>query len=309
MNVSISPRDMNVSISPSDSVNHPDFFGHVEGIDLREPLTESELGAIVAGLDHYGVLAFPQQSLTDAQQLAFSQRLGSLEVSTEALSAEARGEGSKLRLAQQITDISNVSKTKMAEGVRMARLLNAQVWHSDSAHRLIPAKYTILSARAIPSKGGNTEFADMRTAYDALPDDTKAIVADLVVVNDVRYIYQVLGFTEDDFKAHGLEQFGPVQHRLVRRHPGSERKALYLSSQLTTIRDWPLVEARRLLRDLMEHATQRQFVYAHVWSKYDLLIWDNRVTMHRGLRYDETQVRDLHRTILSDDGPTVEQRV
>jgi alpha-ketoglutarate-dependent 2,4-dichlorophenoxyacetate dioxygenase len=183
--------------------------------------------------------------------------------------------------------------------------LGNMLWHSDSSFKATPAKYSILSARVIPDKGGNTEFADMRAAWDALDPETKALVKDLVCEHTQLYSRGVLGFT--DFTEEERRRFAPVPQRLVRRHPVTGRRSLFLSSHAGAIRGWPVPEARALLRDLTEHATQRQFVYAHVWRQWDLVMWDNRVVMHRARRYDHTQVRDLHRTTVLDVAPTLEQ--
>src|SRR5262249_37665321 len=159
----------------------------------------------------------------------------------------------------------------------------------DSSFRAIPAKYSLLSGRVIAKKGGNTEFADMRGAYDALDDDTKAVVEDLVCEHSLMYSRGSLGF---EITPQERTRFRPVRQRLVRTHPVTGRKSLYLSSHAGTILGWPVPEARALLRDLTEHATQPRFVYVHRWRKYDLVIWDNRQVMHRVRRFDENEIRD-----------------
>jgi alpha-ketoglutarate-dependent 2,4-dichlorophenoxyacetate dioxygenase len=183
--------------------------------------------------------------------------------------------------------------------------LGNRLWHSDSSFRALPAKYSILSGRTVVSKGGNTEFADMRAAYDALDDDTKGIVEDLVCEHSLLYSRGSLGFSE--LTAEEQAMFRPVRQRLVRRHPVSGRKSLYLSAHAGTIVGWPVPEARAFLRDLNEHATQPEFVYIHRWQPFDLVMWDNRQTMHRVRRYDETQIRDMRRTTVAGDVPTAEQ--
>jgi alpha-ketoglutarate-dependent 2,4-dichlorophenoxyacetate dioxygenase len=162
-----------------------------------------------------------------------------------------------------------------------------------------------LHARIIPGKGGNTEFADMRAAYDALDDETKELVRDLICMHSQIYSRGTLGFSEwtDDEKAHNQ----PVPQRLVRRHPGSNRLSLFLSAHAGEIIDWPVPEARAFLRDLTEHATQQRFVYSHEWRVGDLVIWDNRCMMHRARRYDPNEVRELHRTTVADIAPTLQQ--
>jgi alpha-ketoglutarate-dependent 2,4-dichlorophenoxyacetate dioxygenase len=183
--------------------------------------------------------------------------------------------------------------------------LGNRLWHSDSSFRPVPAKYSILSARAIPPSGGNTEFADMRAAYDALDAATKQEIEDLVCEHSLMYSRGLLGFT--DLTDEERRTFAPVRQRLVRVHPGSGRKSLFLASHAGAIVGWPVPEARAFLRDLTEHATQREFVHVHEWRRHDLVIWDNRATMHRVRRFDERQVRDMRRTTLVGDGPTAEQ--
>ena len=183
--------------------------------------------------------------------------------------------------------------------------LGNELWHSDSSFRPIPAKYSLLSARAIPSRGGNTEFADMRAAYDALDEETKAEVEDLICEHSLIYSRSLLGFA--DFTEEEKIAFAPVRQRLVRTHPVTGRKSLFLASHAGTIVGWPMPEARAFLRDLVEHATQRQFVYAHEWRQHDLVMWDNRQTMHRARRYKAAEVRDMRRTTIAGDGPTTPQ--
>jgi alpha-ketoglutarate-dependent 2,4-dichlorophenoxyacetate dioxygenase len=183
--------------------------------------------------------------------------------------------------------------------------LGNMLWHSDSSFKATPAKFSLLSARVIPDHGGNTEFADMRAAWDTLDDETKALARDLVCDHTQLHSRGVLGFS--DFTEEERRRFAPVPQRLVRRHPVTKRLSLYLSSHAGTIHGWPVPEARMLLRDLTEHATQPAFVYRHTWTPNDLVMWDNRTTMHRARRYPADQVRDLHRTTVADSAPTLQQ--
>jgi alpha-ketoglutarate-dependent 2,4-dichlorophenoxyacetate dioxygenase len=214
------------------------------------------------------------------------------------------------RLAEGMNDVSNLGKDNqpLARDDRK-RLFNLgnRLWHSDSSFRAIPAKFSILSARTVARTGGNTEFADMRAAYDALDAATKAEIEDLVCEHSLLYSRGALGFTElaEEEKA----MFRPVRQRLVRTHPVTGRKSLYLASHIGTIIGWPVPEARAFIRDLTEHATQPQFVYVHEWTRYDLVMWDNRQTMHRVRRFDESEVRDMRRTTVGGTAPTVEQEV
>jgi alpha-ketoglutarate-dependent 2,4-dichlorophenoxyacetate dioxygenase len=169
----------------------------------------------------------------------------------------------------------------------------------------VPAKYSLLSGRIVVDKGGNTEFADMRAAYDALDDATKAEIEDLVCEHSLLYSRGTLGFTE--LTEEERAQMQPVRQRLVRTHPVTRRKSLYLSSHIGTIVGWPMPEARAFIRDLVEHATQSQFTYSHKWRQWDLVMWDNRQLMHRVTRFDETQARDMRRTTVAGEGMTVAQ--
>jgi alpha-ketoglutarate-dependent 2,4-dichlorophenoxyacetate dioxygenase len=283
---------------------HPIFVGEVSGVDLRQPLTPEEAAAIDAGMDRYAVLVFHDQQITDEQQVAFARNFGEIEKAIGGNITKAH----ERRLSTDLADISNLDQNnRVYERDDRRRMFNLgnMLWHSDSSFRAVPAKYSALSARVIPSAGGNTEFADMRAAYDALDDAMKAEVEDLVCEHSLIYSRGQLGMSE--FTPEEKAMFAPVRQRLVRRHPVTGRKSLFLASHAGTIIGWPMPEARAFLRDLVEHATQRQFVYAHQWRQWDLVMWDNRQTMHRARRYDERQVRDMRRTTLSADGPTVEQ--
>ena len=279
------------------------FAGEVSGIDLSRDLSREEATAISAGMDQYGVLVFHDQHLDDALQLAFSRNFGGLEQATGDIA-----QGTERRLSMDVNDISNLDKNNniLARDDRRRLFgLGNRLWHSDSSFKSVPAKYSLLSARVIPGAGGNTEFADMRAAWDALDAETKAICEPLVCEHSQRFSRSTLGFS--DFSDDERRRFTPVQQRLVRRHPVTGRKSLFLASHAGTIVGWPVPEARAFLRELTEHATQRRFVYAHVWRQWDLVMWDNRVTMHRARPYDHTQVRDMHRTTVACEQSTMEQ--
>ncbi len=283
---------------------HPVFVGEVDGVDLRKPLTAEEAATIEAAMDRYAVLVFHDQAISDEQQLAFSRNFGEIE---RAVGGHIMKDNER-RLSFDMADISNLDKdNKLLARDDRRRMFNLgnELWHSDSSYRAIPAKFSLLSARAIPSTGGNTEFADMRAAYDALDERTKGEIEDLVTEHSLMYSRGTLGFSE--FSEEERKTFAPVRQRLVRTHPASKRKSLFLASHAGTIVGWPMPEARAFLRDLTEHATQRQFVHAHQWRRHDLVIWDNRATMHRARRYDHTQIRDMRRTTIAGSEPTVEQ--
>ena len=282
----------------------PALAGRATGLDLAQPLDASQVAAIEAGMDEHAVLAFPAQRITDEQQLAFTRNFGALE-ETAGGNVTKPGQG---RLDPQMADVSNLDR----DGKPLARddrrrmfNLGNQLWHSDSSFRATPAKYSILSGRVVSTAGGNTEFADMRAAYDALDEAEKAEVEDLVCEHSLLHSRGALGF--EGLSAEERTMFAPVRQRLVRTHPITGRKSLYLSSHAGSIVGWPVPEARAFLRDLVEHATQPRFTYVHRWQPFDLVMWDNRQTMHRVRRFDANQVRDMRRTTVAGDGPTYRQ--
>jgi alpha-ketoglutarate-dependent 2,4-dichlorophenoxyacetate dioxygenase len=280
----------------------PCFAGEVEGIDLAKPLTAEQVAAIHAGMDRYAVLVFHGRPVTPDQHMAFTLALGPIE------NAVGTGLRDDYRLPTVFADVSNLDKDERVfardSRTRLFGLGN-RLWHSDSSFKPVPAKYSLLHAYRIPSRGGNTEFADMRAAYDALDEETRAMCADLICEHSQLYSRQILGFT--DFTDDERERFAPVRQVLVRTHPVIGRKSLYLSSHAGGIVGWPVPEARAFLRDLVEHATQRQFVYSHRWQVGDLVMWDNRQTMHRARPFPEHEPRDVRRTTLAGDRPTVAQ--
>jgi alpha-ketoglutarate-dependent 2,4-dichlorophenoxyacetate dioxygenase len=294
---------MTIAIQAIDPVNRSIFAAGVAGIDLTRRLTDVEVRAIHEGMDRFGVLVFHDQHLEDGQQVAFSRQLGLLEQATGDIQApEDR------RVSMDLNDISNLDKHgELLPRDDRRRLfgLGNMLWHSDSSFKDVPAKYSLLSARKIPAAGGNTEFADMRAAYDALDEEMKREVHDLICLHSQIFSRAILGF--DDFTEDQRRKWAPVRQRLVRRHPNTGRLSLYLASHAGAIEGMPVPEARAFLRDLTEHATQRQFVYAHVWKQWDLVMWDNRVTMHRARRYNPLEVRDMRRTTLTNEVSSLEQ--
>jgi alpha-ketoglutarate-dependent 2,4-dichlorophenoxyacetate dioxygenase len=324
---------MSLLIRPAETSRF-DFFGEVEGIDLDQPVDRETVATIEAAMDRFAVLVFRDQRLDDAKQLAFGRNFGVLEEATYSVRSgftprritafavrtlrnnlkrlrrrpEAR-KAQRRRLESGIEDISNLDRYNQVWGrndPRRLLTLRNMLWHSDSSFKRIPAKYSLLHARVIPPSGGNTEFADMRAAHDALDDDIKATIENLICEHSQIYSWSMLGLT--NFSAEERAQWAPVPQRLVRRHPVTGRKSLFLSAHAGGVVGWPKPEARVLLHDLTEHATQREFVHIHRWRPYDLVMWDNRVVMHRARPYNDTDdVRELHRVTISDAGPTVQQ--
>jgi alpha-ketoglutarate-dependent 2,4-dichlorophenoxyacetate dioxygenase len=276
------------------------FGAELRGIDLREPVPPEAFATIERAFHEHGFLILPGQHLTDEQQMAFSRLFGPLE--TAPVYAD-----DKARTRAEITDISNVGadESVLSADARRRRLYELNLrWHTDSSFKYVPAKCSLLSARELPSDGGETEFADMRAAWDALPDERKQHLEGLITEHSIEHSGHCVGFA--DFNGQIAQQFPPVPQMLVRRHPATGRRNLYIASHVSHVIGWPLARGRALLDELSAFATQPRFVYRHVWMVSDLVIWDNRCTMHRGLPYDQTQRRVLHRTTVSDGANTVE---
>ena len=283
---------------------HPVFVGEVSGVDLRRTLSPDEVAAIDEGMDRYAVLVFHDQRISDEQQIAFARNFGEIENSRGGYLGKAEDR----RLHPLMNDVSNLDQHhRPLERDDRRRFFNLgnRLWHSDSSFRAVPAKYSILSGRIVVDRGGNTEFADMRAAWDALSDATKALVEPLICEHSLMYSRGLLGF--GDFTEEEREMFRPVRQALVRVHPKTGRKSLYLASHAGAIVGWPVPEARAFLRDLTEEATRPENVYVHRWRQYDLVMWDNRQTMHRVRRFDERQVRDMRRTTVAGEAATAEQ--
>lgn len=283
---------------------HDLFVAEVTGVDASLPIAPEDIAAIKAAIAEHAVLVFRDQRITDDQQLAFSRCFGDLE--------ETRGTGiskpGEQRLHPAFADVSNLDtdNTVLArDNRRRLYSLGNMMWHSDSSFKAVPATYSILSGRVVAEHGGETEFSDMRAAYDALDDATKTEISDLVCEHSLIYSREALGF--GDLTQAERATMRPVRQILTRTHPVSGRRSIYLASHIGTIIGWPVPEARAFIRDLTEHATQRQFVYSHKWRPFDLVMWDNRCTMHRARRYDATQIRDMRRTTVAGVAPTVAQ--
>jgi alpha-ketoglutarate-dependent 2,4-dichlorophenoxyacetate dioxygenase len=294
---------MTVTVKPL----HPHIGAEVSGIDVASPLANTAVDTLWQAIDTHSVLVLRGQNLTDAQLKSFADKFGPLEIGRAAL------QGGKRRLdIPEIGDISNLdvdSNIRARDDRRRLDMLGNRLWHTDASYMPVPVVLGMLFAVAVPPAsalgGGETEFADMRAAYDALPDDMKAAIDGLVVEHDIFWSRGQIGFTE--FPPGEREKYPPSPQKLVRRHPGSGRKTLYLSAHASHILGWPMADGRLLLSDLNAHATQRQFVYSHPWAKGDLVIWDNRCTMHRGRPHDEAAPRDLRRATTLDVGSTLEE--
>jgi alpha-ketoglutarate-dependent 2,4-dichlorophenoxyacetate dioxygenase len=280
---------------------HPVFVAEVSPVALRDVHDEATLAEIRTGMDRYGVLVFRDQAFEGADQLDFARRLdGELHAKTgiSALAPNRLGD-------EALTDISNLDEDGQildsGDRRRMYALAN-RLWHTDASFQDPPGRYSMLHARVVPPVPADTEYADMRAAYDSLPEATKEMVKGLRVHHSIAYSRQVLGF---EFSPEEADRLKGAVHPLVRDLPYG-RRSLYLASHASSIVDWPLPEARLLLRDLIEHATAAEFRYTHSWRVGDLVIWDNRATMHRGLYYDDTKYRRELRRVTTLDLPRAE---
>lgn len=276
---------------------HPYFVAEVSPINLRRVHDRETLDQLRSGMDTYAVLVFREQTLTDDEHIAFAQRFdGQLHTKTGISALQ------KSRLGNEaLADISNLDENgellKADDRRRMYGLGN-RLWHTDASFQDPPGRYSLLAAKVLPPVGAETEFADMRAAYDALPPDFQAQLVGLRVHHSIAHSRQTLGFEFSEKEADLLK--GAI-HPLIRTLPHSQRKSLYVASHASRIVDWPVPEGRLLLRELMEHATQPEFVYRHQWRMGDLVIWDNRATMHRGRPFEDTRYRRELRRVTTLD--------
>jgi alpha-ketoglutarate-dependent 2,4-dichlorophenoxyacetate dioxygenase len=275
---------------------HPLFAAEASGVDLARPLDADAVRAIETAMDGYAVLVFRDQPLDQDQQVAFARRFGTLDIGLRRANR-----GAHRFKFEELIDISNVAPDgaiAARDSRRVASMVANQLWHSDSSFQDPAARYSMLSAVVLPSWGGDTEYADLRAAYDALPETLKRELDGLVAEHYALHSRMALGTT--DWTEAEKTVLPPVRWPLVRTHPGSGRKLLFVGVHAREILGWTLPEGRLMLSDLLEHATQRQFVYRHQWRVGDLVMWDNRCTLHRGRRYDFAERRELRRTTTLD---------
>jgi len=281
---------------------HPLFVGEVSGLDLSAPIDDADFAAVQAAIDRHAVLVFHGPRLSQEAQVAFASRFGPLEPQNGVLTTNV-----KARISRQLVDISNLDENSAVLGQQDRRRMFAlgnQLWHTDSSFKRIPAAYSLLHAHEVTPEGGETQLVDTRAAYDALPAKLQQRIEGLVAEHSIFTSRAKLGFTE--FSDEERRSLPPVHRPLVRVHPGSGRKALYLASHASHVVGWPVPDGRMLIRELIEHATQPQFVYTHRWAVGDLVIWDNRCTMHRGRPYDEAVYRrDMRRATVRDVDPAM----
>jgi alpha-ketoglutarate-dependent 2,4-dichlorophenoxyacetate dioxygenase len=276
-----------------------DFVARVSGLDLSKPLDDGAFGQVRDAFHRYAVLVFPEQMLSDEQQIAFSERFGPLEVSI-------RKDRPRRIANPRVSDISNVDeKDRVFDPDDERAVYNSgnRLWHTDSSFKRVPAMASLLSGREVPPSGGETEYADLRGAWDALPAERRRGLEGLVAEHSFVYSRGLIGYNQ--FTDAERAEVPPVQQAVVRVHPASARKALYLGSHASYIIGRPVEEGRALLKELLEFATQPRFVYCHVWKRHDLVMWDNRCVLHRGRPWDEQRHRRvMHRTTVAGAGPT-----
>lgn len=291
---------MAITVSPIT----PGFAAEVGDVDLSHPLSATDLDAVKQAFWNYAVLVFPDQELSQDQHLEFARNFGALETTIGVYRTDA-----PLRVRREFADVSNLNhKDKVwREDSRLRQFqLGNRLWHTDSSFKRLPALASLLYARSIPPVGGHTEFADARAAYDALPAETKQRLQGLVAEHSVFNSRARLGFT--NFNELEREQMPPVPQALVRTIPQNDRKTLYVASHAGRIFGMTDNQGRELIDELLAHATQRQFVYTHRWRAKDLVMWDDRCTLHRGTPFDDLRWRrDMQRATVSDIANSCEQ--
>ncbi len=279
---------------------HPLFVAEATGIDLSRPAGPDLTQAIEQAMDRFGVLVVRGQTLSQAEQIRFAEAFGPLDLGLRKLPSGPAATRHRLE-HEALIDISNVApdgEVAARESRKVLSNLANQLWHSDSSFQAPRARYSMLYAVVLPSKGGETEFADLRAAYDALPADMKRDIAGLETEHFA--LHSRFGLGDTEYTPAQIAAIPPVRWPLVQRHPGSGRDLLFVGVHARAILGMSLPEGRLLLSDLLEHATQREFVYRHQWRVGDLVMWDNRATVHRGRRFDLSERRELRRSTTED---------
>lgn len=271
---------------------HPQFAAQASGVDLRQPLDAQTVAAIDAAMDKFAVLVFRGQPLDEAQQVALAKQFGPLDAGLR----KATGAPTRFQY-DELIDIGNVAldgAVASRENAKLIGVLANQLWHADSTFQQVPVKYSMLSAVVVTEEGGETQWADLRAAWDALPEKTRRLVEGRTGRHSA--FHSRIGLGDDRYSEEQFNRFPPVERPLVHVHPGSGRKVLYPSVHIDCVSGMTVPEGRLLIAELLEHATQPQFVFTHTWQAGDYVMWDNRSTLHRGKRYDLSARRDLRRT-------------
>ena len=281
----------------------PNFVGFVSGVNLKKELNDELVEKIDEAINKLSVLVFKNQNINDDEQVRFTRYFGEIEASgkkSNITKAQDR------RLSADLADVSNLDKNNKPftkNDPRRIFNLGNRLWHTDSSFKKIPAKYSLLSARNISKKGGNTEFADMRDAYDCLDNYTKSKIKNMICEHSLIYSRQRLGFDmTKELSSEEIKNFVPVEQPLVRTNNLTQRKTIFLSSHIGKIKGWLRPDTMCFVDDLIEHATQKKFIYVHKWKVNDLIMWDNRQTMHRVRSFDDVnETRDMRRTTIKGE--------
>jgi alpha-ketoglutarate-dependent 2,4-dichlorophenoxyacetate dioxygenase len=276
----------------------PDFVGFVSDINLKEILSESLIKELDTAVNKYAVLIFKDQNITDDEQVRFTEYFGKIEASGKTSNIT---KDKDRRLSSDLADVSNLDKDNKPFTLNDPRRifnLGNRLWHTDSSFKPVPAKYSLLSGRNVSKEGGNTEFADMRSVYDNLDAKTKNKIEKMICEHSLIYSRQRLGFDMvRELSPDEIKNFKPVEQPLVRNNKLTNRKTVFLSSHIGKIKGWTRPDSMCFIDDLIEYATKEKFLYVHKWMQNDLVIWDNRQTMHRARAFDDlTEYRDMRRT-------------
>lgn len=276
----------------------PDFVGFISDIDLKISLSDLLIKEIDDAINKYAVLVFKDQNINNEDQVRFTQYFGKIEASGKTSNIT---KASDRRLPTELADVSNLDKDNNPFTINDPRRifnLGNRLWHTDSSFKSIPAKYSLLSGRNISKEGGNTEFGDMRAAYDNLDVKDKNKIEEMICEHSLIYSRQRLGFDMvKELSSEQIKNFDPVEQPLVRQNKMTNRKTIFLSSHIGKIKNWIRPDSMCFIDDLIEYATKDEFIYVHKWVQNDLIIWDNRQTMHRARAYDDlTEHRDMRRT-------------
>ena len=276
----------------------PDFVGFISDVDLKTSLSDLLIKEIDDAINKYAVLVFKDQNINNEDQVRFTQYFGEIEASGKTSNIT---KASDRRLPTELADVSNLDKDNNPFTVNDPRRifnLGNRLWHTDSSFKSVPAKYSLLSGRNISKEGGNTEFGDMRAAYDNLDVKDKNKIEEMICEHSLIYSRQRLGFDMvKELSSEQIKNFDPVEQPLVRQNKLTNRKTIFLSSHIGKIKNWIRPDSMCFIDDLIEYATKDEFIYVHKWVQNDLIIWDNRQTMHRARAYDDlTEHRDMRRT-------------
>ena len=273
---------------------HPYIGARVTGVDLGQPIDEATFARILDAFNEHSVLVFPGQDITDEQQIAFSRRFGPLEETTFKVVADNP-------YVYRLSNVDEEGRVLDAGADKRAFLdLNSR-WHTDSSFRPIPAMASILSGREVPtSEAGDTAFASMRVGYETLPEPRKAAIEDLIGVHS--YAYSIGLFGNAAVTDAEVESVPPARHPLVRTHPGTGKKSLFVSGHIERIEGLPAEAGRALAEELLEWCTRPDYVYQHAWRQHDLVLWDNRCALHRAIRIPTRERRIMHRRTVAGEG-------